>query len=120
MIVVASFSGSGSQSHYCHSKRRNIPEGSNTQQDLCKNLKPHTSQHSTADALVVAQQEETFTYLSFAKSEVLPSAVLKITVSWDVLRCILVDILAFRRYRPPFLSLSFPFFYVRDCVLSFI
>jgi phosphopantetheinyl transferase len=84
MIVVALFSGSSSQSHYCSSKRRNIPEGSNTQQDRCENLKPRISQHNTADVLALTQQEVTFTYSSFAKSEVLPSALLKITVLWVV------------------------------------
>ena len=38
MIVVVSSSGSSSQSHYCPSKRRNIPEGWNTQQDCRENL----------------------------------------------------------------------------------
>jgi hypothetical protein len=76
---------SSTQSHSCPLKRRNIPEGSNTRQDRCENHKPHTSQHSAADVLVLAQQEkDTFTYSSFAKGEVLPSAPLKVTVLWEL------------------------------------
>ena len=47
VIVVDSSSGSGSQSHYWPAKRRNVQEGSNTQQDRCENLKPETSHLAT-------------------------------------------------------------------------
>jgi hypothetical protein len=73
MIVVASSSGASSQGHYCPSKRRKAR--------LLSKTAVRTSNLTTqyADVLVLTQQQDTFTYSAFAKSEVLPCALLKIT-----------------------------------------